>query len=141
MAIKITVGKFEIQVESIAEATALLRAMDMDSGKTVRSPSSTRSKPPEGSKKHDELRTIYEFLAAIKAGGPNGATSKVVAHALGVKEKGIGSRLTWIRTMLNGLRFDDKDVFSRVKIPGEGRFWRPEDKFDAAFEAVREAIG
>ncbi len=140
MGIKITVGNYPVEVGTPAEAAALLAELNKY-GSGGHRPMPPRDTPPAIGKDQEELKMLFDLLESIKTGGPQGASSKVVAHALDVQEKGIGSRLTWIRRMLNGLHFDDGDVFVRIKIPRVGSFWKPGEKFDAAHNAVRQKIG
>ncbi|HTQ77033.1 MAG TPA: hypothetical protein VMI15_03330 [Burkholderiales bacterium] len=142
MGIKITVGNYQVEVSTAAEAAVLLAELNKiggsPAGHTVPASAADKSMNPA---QQEEMQMLLAFLESIHAGGPEGASSKVVAHSLDVAEKGIGSRLTWIRKMLNGFHFDDKDVFVRVKIPRVGSFWKPGEKFQSAYEAVRRRIG
>jgi hypothetical protein len=143
--IKFKVGEIPVEVTDADLAVELLLKLSRPQRAESQAvlplivPKSSRG-PYKISSDPQNLKLALGFLDAIVDGGQRGAESEAAAAALGVKEKGIGSRLTWVRTLLKELGFDHEAVFYRTKIPGVGRFWKARGQLPAAHERVREML-
>lgn len=88
-----------------------------------------------------DLAFTQSFMVALSKATGNGAESDIIAKALGIEPKGIGSRLRAVKKILSTLGYENAEtVFDRAKIPGVGRFWRRGPDFNAAFGAVQMKV-